>query len=77
MKKMTNENLTTTPSMQEQVAMLGEYLDQHYEFRRNVLSDKFEVRNREEGATFRPITREVGSSGTNKVNQGVDPVIHL
>lgn len=59
MKKMTNENLTTTPSMQEQVAMLGEYLDQHYEFRRNVLSDKFEVRNREEGANFRPITREV------------------
>lgn len=46
--------------MQEQVAVLGEYLDQHYEFRRNMLSDKFEVRKRDEvAAEFCPITREV------------------
>lgn len=45
--------------MQEQVELLGEYLGQHYEFRKNVLSDKFEVRKREEGERFCPITREV------------------
>ena len=59
MSKVTKENLTAMTPMQEQVEVLGEYLDQHYEFRKNVLSDKFEVRKREEGARFCPITREV------------------
>lgn len=59
MSKVTNENLTAMTPMQEQVEVLGEYLNQHYEFRKNVLSDKFEVRKREAGARFCPITREV------------------
>lgn len=54
-----SENLTTETPMKEQVEVLGEYLDQHYEFRKNTLSDKFEVRKREQGEIFCPITREV------------------
>lgn len=58
----TNQNLTTMTETQEQVAVLEEYLSQHYEFRKNILSDKFEVRKIEEGAKFVPITREVINS---------------
>ena len=59
MNTTTFQNLTAMTPMQEQVELLGEYLGQHYEFRKNVLSDKFEVRKREEGERFCPITREV------------------
>lgn len=56
-------NLTTKASVQEQVAVLGEYLDQHYEFRHNLLSDKFEVREIEKAdAKFCPITKQVLNS---------------
>ena len=44
-------------SLKEQVEMLGEYLSQHYEFRRNVLSDRYEVRELNDSTSeFRPLT---------------------
>ncbi|MCQ2239903.1 MAG: DUF5906 domain-containing protein [Bacteroidaceae bacterium] len=49
----------TTGSLQEQIEMLEECLFENYEVRYNELSDKFEIREREEGKDFRPITREV------------------
>lgn len=49
----------TTGSLQELIEMLEEYLIEKYEVRYNELSDKFEIREREEGKDFRPITREV------------------
>lgn len=62
MKNILKQNLTTLNSTQEQVAVLGEYLDQHYEFRHNLLSDKFEVRDFEKEDKFYPVSREVLNS---------------
>lgn len=63
MKQNSTANLDTKTPMQEEVEMLGEYLGQHYEFRKNSLSDKFEVRMRMEmGGKFVPVTREVINS---------------
>lgn len=50
--------------------MLGEYLSQKYEFRHNVLSNVFEVRDIEtDNASFRPFTREAMNSISKRVKQ--------
>ena len=57
----TNANLQQTESIQEQTEMLDEFLEQNYEFRHNLLSDKYEMRERRkdgEPVEFRPVTRE-------------------
>lgn len=50
-----NEDIT----LKDLIEMLQEYLSQNYEFRKNVLSNKFEVRSLEGDAPFTPITKEV------------------
>lgn len=49
----------TSGSLQEHIEMLEEYFFENYKVRYNELSDKFEIRELEEGKDFRPITREV------------------
>lgn len=73
---MTN---TTKLSLQEQIFMLGEYLAQKYEFRHNVLSDKFELRelptqpsvgtNLSTSVAFRPLTREAMNSISKHIKE--------
>ncbi|MBQ0061450.1 MAG: helicase [Bacteroidales bacterium] len=56
---MVNSIMTeTTGSLQEQMEMLEEYLLENYEFRHNVLSDKFEIRERKGEQAFRTLSRE-------------------
>ncbi len=50
-----NEDMT----LKELIEMLQEYLSQNYEFRKNVLSNKFEVRSLDGDTPFIPITKEV------------------
>lgn len=60
----------STISIQEQVLMLGEYLSQKYEFRHNVLSNVFELRDIESSdSSFRPLTREAMNSISKRVKQ--------
>lgn len=50
---------SSTSELQEQLALLGEYLYEQYEFRHNVLSDVYELReNSSQPKPFRPLTRE-------------------
>lgn len=52
-----------TSELQEQLALLSEFLNENYEFRHNVLSDVYEVRERSaEPKEFRPFTREARNS---------------
>lgn len=45
--------------MREQTELLGEFISENYEFRHNVLSDGYEMRERcADTADFRPLTRE-------------------
>jgi len=64
-----NQNYSTEAvSLQEQLEMLSEYLSQKYEFRHNVMSNKYELRERDcESRKFRPLTREA----MNSVLQGI------
>lgn len=56
---MENVSNSGAASLQEQLEMLDFYLSDNYEFRHNVLANKYEVRERaKEGAAFRPLTRE-------------------
>ena len=56
---MVNSIMTETAgSLQEQMEMLEEYLLENYEFRHNVLSDKFEIRERKGEQAFRTLSRE-------------------
>lgn len=56
---MVNSIMTETAgSLQEQMEMLEEYLLENYEFRHNVLSDKFEIRERKGKQAFRTLSRE-------------------
>lgn len=56
-------------SLQEQVHLLAEYMCQNYEFRHNVLSDKYEVRekNAKPSTPFRPLTREAVNSISRRI----------
>lgn len=56
-------------SLQEQVHLLAEYMCQSYEFRHNVLSDKYEVRekNADPSTPFRPLTREAVNSISRRI----------
>lgn len=56
---MVNSIMTETAgSLQEQMEMLEEYLLENYEFRHNVLSDKFEIREQKGEQAFRTLSRE-------------------
>lgn len=56
---MVNSIMTETAgSLQKQMEMLEEYLLENYEFRHNVLSDKFEIRERKGEQAFRTLSRE-------------------
>ncbi|MCQ2112042.1 MAG: DUF3874 domain-containing protein [Bacteroidaceae bacterium] len=59
-----NESLALT-DQQCQLAMLEEFLSQNYEFRRNIISDTYEIReinNGVEQKAFRPLTKEARNS---------------
>lgn len=52
-------NSQNPTELQEHLAMLGEYLSENYEFRHNLLSDMYEVReSSSEPKPFRPLTKE-------------------
>lgn len=54
-----NFSSRSTSNLQEQLTLLGEYLSEQYEFRHNLLSDVYEVRERTtETKPFRPQTKE-------------------
>lgn len=54
-----NFSSRSTSNLQEQLTLLGEYLSEQYEFRHNLLSDVYEVRERtKETKPFRPLTKE-------------------
>ncbi len=63
---MQVENLTLAMTDQQcQLAMLGEFLSQNYEFRRNIISDTYELREINNGSgesAFRPLTKEARNS---------------
>lgn len=65
----TDEVKPMTPQ-QEQLAMLGEFLSENYEFRRNVLLDEYEMRERDENPLpFRLFTREARNSLLRRIKQ--------
>lgn len=54
-----NFSSRSTSNLQEQLTLLGEYLSEQYEFRHNLLSNAYEVRERTtETKPFRPLTKE-------------------
>lgn len=56
--------------LQELLALLGEYLSEHYEFRRNLLSDVYEVRERtSETKPFRPLTKEARNTILRRIKR--------
>lgn len=61
----------TDSKLQEQIAMLGEYLSENYEFRHNVLTDEYEIRELgSEPKPFRTFTREA----RNKLLRGIKSI---
>lgn len=61
----------TDSKLQEQIAMLGEYLSENYEFRHNVLTDEYEIRElSSEPTPFRTLTREA----RNKLLRGIKTI---
>lgn len=67
---MVNSIMTETAgSLQEQMEMLEEYLLENYEFRHNVLSDKFEIRERKGEQAFRTLSREAFNTLTRRIKK--------
>lgn len=51
--------IESSPNAPEQLALLEMFLSDNYEFRRNILSNVYEMRERDsESSEFRPVTRE-------------------
>lgn len=56
---MINTSTNNSSELQEQLALLKEFLSENYDFRHNVLSDVYEIREcNTEPKPFRPYTRE-------------------
>lgn len=83
----TKESITFGSNAVEQQDMLGEYLSENYEFRHNILSDCFEMREcAEEPKPFRFFSREARNSLLRKIkltgldisnpSQGLDEYVY-
>lgn len=60
---MKQNQVSIISELQEQIILLGEFLSENYEFRHNVLSDVYEIRELQpELKPFRPFTREARNS---------------
>lgn len=66
-----NSSTTTVCSeFQEQLTLLTDFLSENYEFRRNILSDVYEVRDcSAESQSFRPLTREARNSLIRRIKR--------
>ena len=56
------------------VLMVEQFLQENYEFQKNVISNKLEVRERREGATFQPLTAETENSIILRARKELDDV---
>lgn len=54
--------------------MVEQFLQENYEFQKNVISNKLEVRERREGATFQPLTAETENSIILRARKELDDV---
>ena len=56
------------------VLLIEQFLQENYEFRKNVISNKLEVRERHEGAAFQPLTIEAENSIILRARKELDEV---
>lgn len=56
------------------VLLIEQFLQENYEFQKNVISNKLEVRERKEGAAFQPLTAETENSIILRARKELDDV---
>ncbi|MCQ2267274.1 MAG: DUF5906 domain-containing protein [Bacteroidaceae bacterium] len=61
-------------SSSENILLIEQYLQESFELRYNVLSKKIEVRERKEGAEFRPLTEKMANSIVRRIKLDLEDV---